>query len=74
MELAAAAHPVLVVDGGAVTFADSSALNLLLRMHQVTTLRLANPSAPLARLLRITGADQVLNVFPTLDQACSAAV
>lgn len=43
MEAAAAAGPVLVLDTGEMSFADSSALNLLLLMHQTTTLRIAAP-------------------------------
>lgn len=40
---AAATGPVLVLDTGEMSFADSSALNLLLLMHQTTTLRIAAP-------------------------------
>ncbi|MFF4567939.1 STAS domain-containing protein [Streptomyces sp. NPDC001435] len=45
MENAAGEHALLVVDVCAVTFADSSFLNLLLRIHNsgTTTLRLAGP-------------------------------
>lgn len=54
-----AALSVLVLDASQVTFADSSALNRLLLIHQATTLRIAAPAPQLLRLLQITGADQV---------------
>ncbi|GAA1934374.1 hypothetical protein GCM10009837_70290 [Streptomyces durmitorensis] len=73
MERAAAALPVLILDTGAVSFADSSALNLLLLIHQATTLRIAAPPPQLLRMLRITGADQILNLYPSTEQACAAA-
>ncbi|MEU6673917.1 STAS domain-containing protein [Streptomyces sp. NPDC046853] len=69
---AAAAVPTLVLDFGAVTFADSSALNLLVALHHSTTLRVAAPQPQLQYLLSITGADQVLNIYPTTDHACAA--
>ncbi|MEW2546343.1 STAS domain-containing protein [Streptomyces sp. NPDC047002] len=71
LEAAAAAHPVTVLDASGVTFADSSALNLLLDTAQASALRIAAPSEALLRLLRITGADQVLPVWP--DAARAAA-
>jgi anti-anti-sigma factor len=72
MEEAAAAHQVLVLDAAAVSFADSSALNLLLRIHQSTALRIASPRPQLLRLLEITGADEVLGTYPSTADACSA--
>ncbi|CAM5364591.1 hypothetical protein SALBM135S_08475 [Streptomyces alboniger] len=74
MESAAAALPVLVLDARAVTFADSSALNLLLLVHQATTLRIAGPPPQLLRLLRTTGADRVLHIYPSMAHACAAKV
>lgn len=72
MERAATALPVLILDAGEVRFADSTALNLLLRIHQATTLRIAAPPAQLVRMLEVTGADQVLNLYPSTEQACAA--
>lgn len=73
MEAAATTGPVLVLDTGEVSFADSSALNLLLLMHQTSTLRIAAPPPQLMRLLQTTGADQVLNLYPSVELACQAA-
>ncbi|MDQ1041697.1 anti-anti-sigma factor [Streptomyces sp. V3I8] len=73
MEEAAAAHPAVVLDASGVTFVDSSALNLLLHFHRSTTLRIVAPSPQLVRLLKITGADKVVHISPTLTRACSAA-
>ncbi|MEU8956638.1 STAS domain-containing protein [Streptomyces sp. NPDC048518] len=72
METAAVALPVLVLDVAEVTFADSSALNLLLVIHQSTTLRIAAPQPQLLRLLETTGADEILNIYPSTDHACAA--
>ncbi|WP_367048130.1 STAS domain-containing protein [Streptomyces sp. Je 1-332] len=72
MEKAAAALPVLVLDASGVTFADSSALNLLLLVHQASTLRIV--AAPqMLRMLRLTGADQILDLYPSLEEACTVA-
>lgn len=74
MEAAAAAGPVPVLVTGEMSFADSSALNLLLLMHQTTTLSIAAPPHQLMRLLQPTGADQVLNLYPSVELACQARV
>ncbi|MFF3013095.1 STAS domain-containing protein [Streptomyces sp. NPDC057939] len=66
---AAATHRTVVLDASALTFADSSFLNLLIRVHRTTALRIAAPQSQLLRLLEITGADQVLDLHPTLDEA-----
>ncbi|MGW6054312.1 STAS domain-containing protein [Streptomyces sp. NPDC055189] len=71
-QAAAEAVPTLVLDLSAVTFADSSALNLLITLHHTTTLRVAAPQPQLQHLLSITGADQVLNIYATTDHACAA--
>ncbi|MFJ4865309.1 STAS domain-containing protein [Streptomyces sp. NPDC088748] len=60
----------LVLDVRDVTFADSSFLNLLLVVHRDCDLQLRGPlPGQLARLLAITGADQVLTVDGGSDQA-----
>ncbi|MFD3761076.1 STAS domain-containing protein [Streptomyces sp. NPDC058622] len=53
----------LVLDVRGVTFADSTFLNLLLTLSSACDLRLAGPlPRQLARLLTVTGTDQVLTV------------
>ncbi|MGW3851662.1 STAS domain-containing protein [Streptomyces fagopyri] len=59
----------VVLDGGAISFADSTFLNVLLRFHQSSDLRIARPSHAVRRLLKITGADAVLNIYPTVPEA-----
>ncbi|MFE3581709.1 STAS domain-containing protein [Streptomyces vinaceus] len=73
--LAAAAeqHPLVVLDTSAVTFGDSSFLNLLLRTHQLTTLRIAAPGEQLQRLFALTGADTVLSVYPAVEDAVAGS-
>ncbi|MFD3513817.1 STAS domain-containing protein [Streptomyces sp. NPDC058657] len=71
---AAGESPVVVLDLAEVAFADSTFLNLLLRAHQVTDLRLAGVSEQVRRLLHITGADQFLKLFPTAADAAEAPV
>ncbi|GAA2624745.1 MULTISPECIES: STAS domain-containing protein [Streptomyces] len=70
-ELAAAAdrYRLVVLDAGSITFGDSSFLNLLLRLHQTTTLRIAAPGDQLRRLFALTGADTVLSVHPSVEDA-----
>ncbi|MEV6756615.1 STAS domain-containing protein [Streptomyces sp. NPDC051214] len=72
-EAAAARFSTLVVDLGAVTFADSSALSLLLRLHRATRLYVAAPRSQLLSLLSMSGADQILRIYPSVDAACAAA-
>jgi anti-anti-sigma factor len=69
LETAARKHPKLVIDVSGVTFADSTFLNLLLRVHQATTLRVAGPRHQLRRLLELTGADAVLDIRQTVQDA-----
>ncbi|GHH45400.1 hypothetical protein GCM10018773_34660 [Streptomyces candidus] len=69
---AAGESPVVVLDLTAVEFADSTFLNVLLRAHQLTDLRLAGVSEQVARLLEITGTDQLLKLFLTVAEAAAA--
>ncbi|GLW57349.1 STAS domain-containing protein [Kitasatospora phosalacinea] len=67
----------LVVDCGGLEFCDSTGLNLLLRAHAAALhaglpLLLAAPGAVVARMLAITGADEVLDVRPTVEDALAA--
>jgi anti-anti-sigma factor len=73
LERTAAAVPVLVLDLTAVTFADSSFLNLLLMVRRATDLRLAGAPGQIMRLLELTGADEVLRLFPTVCDALPAS-
>lgn len=64
----------LVVDLSQVTFADSSALNLLLRTHTQASLHVSGPLHPFVeRVFEVTGISGVLNLHPTLDDAVRAA-
>lgn len=70
---AAARHRLVVLDAGSVTFGDSSFLNLLLRLHHLTTLRIAAPGDQLRRLFALTGADTVLALHPSVEDAVRAS-
>ncbi|MFD8480411.1 STAS domain-containing protein [Kitasatospora sp. NPDC059673] len=64
----------LVVDCGGLDFCDSTGLNLLLRAHAAAEqvglpLLLAAPGRVVLRMLEITGADQVLAVRATVEDA-----
>ncbi|MFJ5881794.1 STAS domain-containing protein [Kitasatospora cineracea] len=78
LERAVADPPArLVVDCGGLEFCDSTGLNLLLRAHAAARrvglpLLLAAPGAALLRLLEITGADEVLDLRPTVEDALTA--
>ncbi|MFF2817723.1 STAS domain-containing protein [Kitasatospora cineracea] len=67
----------LVVDCGGLEFCDSTGLNLLLRAHAAARrvglpLLLAAPGTAFLRLLEITGADEVLDLRPTVEDALTA--
>ncbi|MER6980013.1 STAS domain-containing protein [Streptomyces carpinensis] len=66
---AAAEHPKVVLDTSGVSFADSTFLNLLIRTHQETTLRVVAPTPQLQRILQLTGADTILEVRATVEDA-----
>ncbi|GAA1243301.1 hypothetical protein GCM10009665_37690 [Kitasatospora nipponensis] len=64
----------LIVDLAAVTFCDSSGLNLLLQTRLTaeragTGMRLAAVPEPMKRLLEITGASAVFPQYATVDAA-----
>ncbi|MFD5537715.1 STAS domain-containing protein [Streptomyces sp. NPDC127079] len=69
LETAAAKHARVVLDASAVTFADSTFLNMLLSTHRQTDLRVAGPTRQLRRVLEMTGADTVLDLRPTVEDA-----
>jgi anti-anti-sigma factor len=71
------AAPRVVVDLAEVTFMDSSGLNALLRTHRAVqarggTLALAGAQQTVARLLEMTGLEEVIPVFPGVDEAIEA--
>ncbi|TCR26534.1 STAS domain-containing protein [Streptomyces sp. BK205] len=69
LQAAVAGHARVVVDVSGITFADSTFLNLLLHINQQTDLRIVAPAPQLRRVLEMTGADTVLTVQPTVDDA-----
>ncbi|MEU8951787.1 STAS domain-containing protein [Streptomyces sp. NPDC048489] len=73
LESARGRHGAVALDAAGIGFADSSFLNVLLRFHQSTDLRIARPLPLVRRLLEITGAGAVLNIYPTVTEARKAA-
>jgi anti-sigma B factor antagonist len=72
--LSAVEHGTVVLDLDGVAFCDSSGLRVLLEAARRAktygaAFRLAAPTAPVERLLDLTRADQVLEVFPDVDSA-----
>lgn len=70
-------HPHLVVVLEDVTFMDSSGLNVLVgrlaaARSREGSLSLVGPCERVVRVLSITGLDEVLEIFPTIDAACRA--
>ncbi|MGW4379761.1 STAS domain-containing protein [Kitasatospora sp. NPDC004531] len=68
----------LVVDCSGLDFCDSTGLNLLLRAHAAAEqagvpLLLAAPGTVVVRMLEITGADEVLAVRATVEEALAAS-
>ncbi|MFD4127432.1 STAS domain-containing protein [Streptomyces globisporus] len=72
IDAAVAAHGGVVLDAAGITFVDSSFLGLLLATHQHADLRVAAPSFTVARLFSVVGADTVLRVHPTVQDALDA--
>ncbi|MCX4759488.1 hypothetical protein OG562_00475 [Streptomyces sp. NBC_01275] len=62
----------VVLNASEITFADSTLLNLLLRIHRHTTLRVAAPALQSRRVPEITGVASVLVVRDTVEAAASA--
>ncbi|WP_340373887.1 STAS domain-containing protein [Streptomyces sp. SS7] len=71
LEAGAASFSKVVVDAAGLTFADSTVLNVLLTFNRTAAARLyvARPAPPLRRVLELTGADTVLDIRPTLEDA-----
>jgi anti-anti-sigma factor len=72
LESASGKYSKVVVDTSRVTFADSTFLNLLLRVRLMTALRVAEPAAQLLRVLELTGADSVLDVRDSVEEATAS--
>ncbi|MEU9979313.1 STAS domain-containing protein [Streptomyces sp. NPDC051014] len=66
---AATTHTTVVVDAAGFTFADSTVVNVLLHFHRVHRLRVARPAHQFLRMLEMTGADRVLDIRPTVEDA-----
>ncbi|WP_331751605.1 STAS domain-containing protein (plasmid) [Streptomyces sp. NBC_00723] len=69
LDTAARKHSRVVLDVSGVSFADSTFLNLLLRIHHMTSLRIAGPPRQLRHLLEITGTDTVLDTRQNIQDA-----
>ncbi|WP_329013472.1 STAS domain-containing protein [Streptomyces sp. NBC_00690] len=72
LHTAARRYPKVVLDASAVTFADSTFLNLLILTHQMGTLRVVAPSAQVRRLCEITGVDRFLEMRQTIEEAAAS--
>jgi anti-anti-sigma factor len=64
----------LIIDIGRLRFMDSSALHVILRANRAMdrqggVLALACPREPVAKMLRLTAADQLIPVYPTVGEA-----
>ncbi|MEU1528708.1 STAS domain-containing protein [Streptomyces fagopyri] len=66
--------PRTAVDLGAVTFMDSSGINVFVSAHQAADdaggwLRVAGAQGPVLRVIRLVGLDAVIACHPTVEQA-----
>ena len=64
----------LIIDLSGLRFMDSSALHVVLRANRVMdrqggVLALASPREPVAKMLRLTAADQLIPVYPSVREA-----
>jgi anti-sigma B factor antagonist len=71
---AAAGHPVIVVDLSSTEFCDSSGRNVLIRALQRAQahggeVRLVATTAPVLRILSVTGVETVLPLFASVAEA-----
>ncbi|MET8141646.1 STAS domain-containing protein [Sphaerisporangium sp. NPDC005288] len=69
----------LVLDLASLSFMDSSGLSVLIEAWRLATgegggVSLAAPQAPVARILRTTGLDRRIKVYPDVDAAISAEI
>ena len=68
---------VVIADLSATTFADSSAVRILLETADTATashaeLRVVIPAGQVLRVLQVLGVDGMLRIFPALDAALAA--
>ena len=64
----------VIIDLSRLRFMDSSALHVILRVNRTMdrqggVLALASPREPVAKMLRLTAADQLLPVYASVDEA-----
>jgi anti-anti-sigma factor len=64
----------LIIDLSGLRFMDSSALHVILRANRTMdraggVLALASPREPVAKMLRLTAADQLIPVYKTVREA-----
>ena len=64
----------MIIDMSGLRFMDSSALHVILRANRVMdrqggVLALASPREPVAKMLRLTAADQLIPVYPSVREA-----
>jgi anti-anti-sigma factor len=69
-----AGHPAVIADLSRTVFCDSAGIRVLCRAHQEATsrgteLRFVVAQPGVLRVLQISGADQVLPIYPTLQSA-----
>jgi anti-anti-sigma factor len=75
LEAEVAKHPrTLIIDLSGLRFMDSSALHVILRANRALdrqggVVALASPREPVAKMLRLTAADQLIPVYPTVTEA-----
>jgi anti-sigma B factor antagonist len=65
---------IVVADGGATTFCDCAGISALIRAHREVTaagarLRVVSASAQVHRVIKLTSAGDVLDVYRTMDDA-----
>ncbi|MFE9367763.1 STAS domain-containing protein [Streptomyces sp. NPDC006978] len=72
IEAVLAQHDSIVLDASGITFGDSMFLRLVLSIHSAADLRIAAPSPAVIRLLGVVGADTVLRIYPTVEDALAA--
>ena len=69
---------LLLIEMSRLTFIDSSALSVIVRTHRELDrtgclLALVSPSPAVARVLQLVGADQVIPVYGSADEAADRA-
>ncbi|MFK0150359.1 STAS domain-containing protein [Streptomyces griseus] len=69
IDAAVTRHGGLILDASRITFADSTFLRLIMTTHDRADLRIAAPSLMVQRLFTVTGADQVLRIHDSIDDA-----